>query len=261
MVPTPVVDVSSAWGFAWDLFELNMESLHRSHSTIRNRRCNFTVMAKHACNDGLDEPGQVTRQWLQGYLNRQRKDRQGNGYTSVYQDIRAFWTFWVEDNSEFDHTGAITSAPVSPMSRIPAPKTVTTAVPVLSPDEISAILKACSGRGFEDVRNTAIIETLLASRLRRFELTALDVDDVDIKAPTITVRHGKGDRARMTVIGHEAALALVKYLRARATRAHSTRPALFVSRCYRPRYLNIQWLNYLWTIRHSSARIAGNRIT
>jgi hypothetical protein len=31
--------------------------------------------------------------------------------------------------------------------------------------------------------------------------------------------------------------------------------------CYRPRYLNIQRLNYLSTIRHSSARIAGNPIT
>ena len=34
-----------------------------------------------------------------------------------------------------------------------------------------------------------------------------------------------------------------------------------VDGCYRPRYLNIQRLNYLWTIRHSSARIAGNMIT
>jgi transposase len=33
------------------------------------------------------------------------------------------------------------------------------------------------------------------------------------------------------------------------------------SGCYRPRYLNIQRLNYLWTIRRSSARIAGNLIT
>jgi hypothetical protein len=31
--------------------------------------------------------------------------------------------------------------------------------------------------------------------------------------------------------------------------------------CYRTPYLNIQRLNYLWTIRHSSARIAGNLIT
>src|SRR6185437_14352917 len=31
--------------------------------------------------------------------------------------------------------------------------------------------------------------------------------------------------------------------------------------CYRPRYLNIQQLNYLWTIRHSSARIAGHLVT
>ena len=33
------------------------------------------------------------------------------------------------------------------------------------------------------------------------------------------------------------------------------------SGCYRPRYLNTQRLNCLWTVRHSSARIAGNLIT
>ena len=31
--------------------------------------------------------------------------------------------------------------------------------------------------------------------------------------------------------------------------------------CYRPRYLNIKRLNYRWTTRHSSARLAGNLIT
>ena len=36
---------------------------------------------------------------------------------------------------------------------------------------------------------------------------------------------------------------------------------LQLAECYHPRYLNIQRLNYLWTIRHSSARIAGNLIT
>jgi hypothetical protein len=30
--------------------------------------------------------------------------------------------------------------------------------------------------------------------------------------------------------------------------------------CYRPRYLNIQRLNYLWTIRNNSARSADNLI-
>jgi hypothetical protein len=30
---------------------------------------------------------------------------------------------------------------------------------------------------------------------------------------------------------------------------------IIAARCYRPRYLNIQRLNYLWTVRHSSAWI------
>ena len=43
--------------------------------------------------------------------------------------------------------------------------------------------------------------------------------------------------------------------------ALSIDPARLKVICYRPRYLNIQRLNYLWTIRHSSARIAGNLVT
>jgi integrase len=119
-------------------------------------------MAKHAIHDGLDDPSQITRQWLQGYLNRQRKDRQGNGYTSVYQDIRAFWVHWVAEETECDGTG-----------------------------QISSLLAQCSGRDFQDLRDRAIILVLLASGLRRFELAALDMTDLDVNARTITVRHGK----------------------------------------------------------------------
>jgi len=46
----------------------------------------------------------------------------------------------------------------------------------------------------------------------------------------------------------------------RLTAAAYSEPG-FEARCYRPRYLNIQRLDYLWTIRHSSAGIAGNLIT
>jgi integrase/recombinase XerC len=230
MVPTPLVDVNDAWTSAWTLFELDMEARDRSHSTVRNRRCNFTIMAKHAISDGLVEPEQVTRQWLQNYLNKQRKDRKGNGYTSVYQDIRAFWVFWLADNSEYDQTGQLIKTPANPMARIPAPKTVTTEVPVLSEDQINSILAQCSGRDFQDLRDRAIILMLVASGLRRFELAALDVDDVDIAARTVAVHHGKGDRPRLTIIGVDGAQALVKYLRVRAQRAHKTQPALFVSR-------------------------------
>jgi site-specific recombinase XerD len=219
MLPTPVVDINDAWAYAWQLFELDMETRKRSHRTIRNRKCNFNIMARHAIHDGLDGPEQITRQWLQLYLNKQRKDRQGNGYTSVYQDIRAFWVFWVDSESEYDHTGTITSAPVNPMSRIPAPKVVTTEVPVLSVEQIDSILAACSGRDFQDLRDRAIILVLLASGLRRFELAALDLADVDMAARTITVKHGKGDKPRVTIMGPDAAQAVIKYLRARATRA------------------------------------------
>jgi peptidoglycan/LPS O-acetylase OafA/YrhL len=59
-----------------------------------------------------------------------------------------------------------------------------------------------------------------------------------------------------------AQMAAVAFWRRRTRSNWPVNFAVLLSRCcYRPRYLNIQRLNYLWTIRHSSARIAGNLIT
>ncbi|MDQ2873395.1 MAG: tyrosine-type recombinase/integrase [Actinomycetota bacterium] len=219
MIPTPNMDASDAWAYAWTGFELDQRSRNRSPNTISNRRCSYFIMARHATHDELADPDQVTRAWLQSYLLRQREGRKGNGFTSLWEDLRAFWKWWADQYEK-----------PSPMTKIPRPSTVVTAVPVLDPDEISAILKACGGRDFDPLRNRAIILTLLDSGLRRFELAALTLDDVDVKERIISVRHGKGDKARLTTIGDSACQAIWAYLRAREQRTHETQPALFVSR-------------------------------
>lgn len=228
MLPTPPVETSQGWAYAWQGFLLDMETRKRSPSTISNRKCSVTIMAKHATADGLTEPDLVTREWLKQYLTHQGKDRKGNGYPSLYQDLRAFWCWWVDDATE-EHDGG-QQAPPNPMSKIPRPAMVNTTVPVLSEHEIDRLLAACGGRDFESMRNRAIVLLLLATGLRRFELTALDVADVDIPQRTVAVRRGKGGKARITVFGPVTAQALLRYLRVRAGRAHAIQPALFVSR-------------------------------
>lgn len=101
---------------------------------------------------------------------------------------------------------------------------------MLSEDQLAAVLATCSGRGFDQLGSRALILLLMDSGLRRFELSALDVDDVDLQDRTITVLHGKGDKPRISVIGTETALAIRAYLKVRVQRAHATQPALFVSR-------------------------------
>jgi site-specific recombinase XerD len=214
------MDASAAWTYAWTGFELDQRSRNRSPSTITNRRCTFNIMARHATHDELTDPDQVTKAWLQGYLLRQREGRKGNGYMTLWEDLRAFWKWW---SAEYDKP--------SPMAKLPRPATVRTSAPaVLDQDQIRAILAACSGRRFDQLRNKAIILTLMDSGLRRFELAALRLDDVDVKQRIISVRHGKGDKPRLTTLGDDTAQAIWSYLRVRERRAHATQPALFISR-------------------------------
>lgn len=68
------------------------------------------------------------------------------------------------------------------------------------PKELLALLDACANdktpAGFRDA---AILAVMFGAGLRRAEIAALDVDDLDIPAGTVTVRQGKGRKAR---VGH-----------------------------------------------------------
>jgi site-specific recombinase XerD len=87
-------------------------------------------------------------------------------------------------------------------------------VPVISPDQLAALVKACSGTAFADRRDLAIIRMFIDTGCRRLELTKLTVDDIDLRLRQATVT-GKGRRTRTVAFGHKCAQALDRYLRAR----------------------------------------------
>lgn len=64
-------------------------------------------------------------------------------------------------------------------------------------------------------RNRAIIEVLLTSGLRISELIGLDRGDIDFQTGAIHVRHGKGDKQRITYMSEVALLHLENYLKSR----------------------------------------------
>jgi site-specific recombinase XerD len=72
----------------------------------------------------------------------------------------------------------------------------------LSADEVKALLRACSTRAMTGIRNRALIVVLYRAGLRISEALALMPKDLDARASTIRVLHGKGDKAR--VVGVDA---------------------------------------------------------
>jgi site-specific recombinase XerD len=117
---------------------------------------------------------------------------------------------------------------LDPLLRTTAPLVPEQPVPVLNVDHLRALLDVCEGREFSSRRDMAIIRLFLDTGIRLAELTALELDDVDLDHREATVL-GKGRRRRTVVFGHKATLALDRYIRVRAAQRRADLPQLWLS--------------------------------
>jgi integrase len=67
---------------------------------------------------------------------------------------------------------------------------------VLQDEQIKALIAGCSNRAPTGIRNRALIAVLWRCGLRIAEALALARADIDLQGDVLTVRHGKGDKAR-----------------------------------------------------------------
>lgn len=77
--------------------------------------------------------------------------------------------------------------------------------------EIDALRGAC-----KNLKERALIETLLATGVRVDELCQMDITDVNFSSMTVHVRHGKGAKERVTYISNVGKKHLTAYLEDRA---------------------------------------------
>ena len=112
--------------------------------------------------------------------------------------------------------------PVEPFLGIEAPKLDERVVEPLTDDELRALLKACQPpkksepkEAMRHRRDEALVRVMFETGTRAGEAVALQLEDVDLMAGSITVRRGKGGKGRTVPIGPDATLALDRYLRLR----------------------------------------------
>lgn len=87
----------------------------------------------------------------------------------------------------------------------------------LTDDEIKALLKACDGRTFRDVRDTALIRFMFETAARAGEVCAMLLEDVNVKQGVAVITRGKGGRGRVVPFSPHTGVAIDRYLRMRAT--------------------------------------------
>lgn len=116
----------------------------------------------------------------------------------------------------------------SPMEGMSPPFTEDAPVPVLSGDDVRALIGACAGKDFRAKRDEAIIRLLHDTGMRISECAGIELDRLDLDDEIVIV-HGKGSRIRACPFGAKTARALDRYMRLRKAHNHADSPRLWLS--------------------------------
>ena len=169
---------------------------------------------------GIDDPAEVEplvlRRWLAALV--------GEGYekTSLARKTAAARVF-----GDWAQRRGLTAA--DPARQLATPKKGQRLPKALRSDQVAALLAAPDAGSPLGERDRAVLELLYASGARVAEVSALDVDDVDLVDATVRL-FGKGSRQRLVPLGEPACLALERWLDARDRLVTEPVPALFLSR-------------------------------
>ena len=114
------------------------------------------------------------------------------------------------------------------MSTLSPPTLKMKPVPIISDDELTALLKACAGKEFNDRRDEALIRLLLDCGVRVSEACGLRLDQLDLDQGMAIVM-GKGNKVRPVYFSARTTRALDRYVRMRSRHRWSHLDALFLT--------------------------------
>jgi len=212
--PTPVTAAESAdpRGMVAMLgrFLEHMQVKAYARATVENRRTYLGWFIAWCEERGISRPAEVTRPVLERYqrylYHYRKKNGQPLSFRSQYSrlsPVRAFFKWLARENLIL----------YNPASELELPR-LRPRLPkhVLTPSEAERVLFQADVTALLGIRDRAILETLYSTGMRRSELIALELCDLDPERGTVLVRQGKGKKDRMIPIGERALLWVHKYL-------------------------------------------------
>jgi site-specific recombinase XerD len=202
-----------------DSFRTALRAANRSARTqqLRTMVVGYYVdwLVKHGHPTTLDQLSRVhIRGWL-GDLSERVEPVTVAGY---FAGLRRFCNFLVEEGE----------LAASPMLGLTMPQIQAKPVPVLSDEELGALLRACAGRTFQCRRDEAFIRILLDCGVRVSEACGLTQGNLDVREESALVL-GKGNKLRPVYFGAKTALALDRYLRERRKHRHAHLDQVFLT--------------------------------
>ncbi len=179
-------------------------------TTIEDRRQQVGNFAAWCAERDVKRPNEVTKATIERYQRWLYHRRQANGRPLSFDTqqhqlvaVRGFFR-WLSKHNHVEH---------NPTADLELPK-LERHLPkhVLSVAEVEQVLSAIDVDDPLGLRDRAILETFYSTAIRRAELAALKLLDLDVGRGTVTVRRGKGKKDRVVPIGARAVAWVEKYL-------------------------------------------------
>ena len=188
-------------------FSTHLAAEHKSPRTIESYRETLNQLGTYLVAHGMPcAVSAIRREHIEAYLlDLSNRGRSPSTVALRFRALRPFFNYMIDE-------GEIA---VSPMAKMHAPAVAIQPVPVLSPDQIAAMVKACAGADFDARRDLALLLIYFDTGARLSEIAGLRLADVDM-SQAVAIVLGKGGSRRALPFGATVARALNRYLRLRA---------------------------------------------
>ena len=185
---------------AMEAFLLDARARRLSPKTVRSYRDQVSPFVDFLAERGITTLADISPHDIRAYLvTLQERGLAENSIHTAATTLRV-WFNWLR---------AEESLTVSPLAKIKMPKRSKATLPAFAPADIRALLAECNCE-----RDRAIVLCLLDTGARSAEFVALNVGDVEPDG-AVTIRKGKGGKARVTFLGAHAQRALRRWMQTR----------------------------------------------
>lgn len=157
-------------------------------------------------SQGVFNMVQIDTEMIRKYLIHLSESRNAGGQHASFRAIKA-WMNWFELELDDDNWK-------NPMRKIQGPKVDKEVLAGVPLENLNALLRTCD-YSYAGQRDRAILLTLLDSGLRRNELLALRICDLNIQTGAVQVINGKGGKNRTVYVGARTRKTIIRYLRDR----------------------------------------------
>jgi site-specific recombinase XerD len=167
--------------------------------------------------------GEHVREFMADLLSRQK----ASTAHARYRGLQAFFA-WLVVEGEIKDT---------PLKNLKPPRLPQEQPPVLTEDQLRALLHACEkDNTFTGRRDAALIRLMADTGARLSEVVNLRwqpdnprENDIDFSQGLMRIRHGKGDKERIAHLGNKTLRGLDRYLRKRAVHKSAGLPWLWLA--------------------------------